>query len=197
MRVCLFCGSKPGSSPVYAQVARELGRSCAERGLGLVYGGGRVGLMGLAADAALAAGGEVIGVITEQLVESEEAHQGLTRLEVVGSLQERKARMGALAGGFVILPGGFGTLDECSEMLTWNQMGLLAGPVVLLDVDGFWSGLLAWADRALQAGFLSEEHRGLAQQASSVSEALDLASAPPALAPGRQQPAGSSARPRP
>lgn len=178
-RIGLFCGSSLGSSPGHAALARDLGRRCAERGLGLVYGGGRIGLMGVAADAALAAGGEVIGVITEPLVEREEAHRGLTRLEVVGSLQQRKARMAQLSHGFVILPGGFGTLDECSEMLTWNQMGLQASPVVLLDSDGYWSGLLAWADRAVQAGFLSERLRRMAQLANGVEEALDLASAPP------------------
>lgn len=184
MRICLFCGSKRGSSPAYAEAARELGRCSAERGLGLVYGGGSIGLMGLAADASLAAGGEVIGVITEQLLEAEEAHARLTRLEVMSTLQERKARMGELADGFVILPGGFGTLDECSEMLSWNQMGLLNAPVVLLDIDGFWAGLLAWTDRAVQAGFLSEAHRRMAQRATSVSQALDLASATPQVQPG-------------
>lgn len=186
MRLCLFCGSKLGCNPTLAAAARELGRRGAERGLGLVYGGGSVGLMGLAADAALAAGGEVIGVITQQLIDAEQAHTRLSRLEVVSTLHERKTRMSELAEGFVILPGGFGTLDECSEVLSWNQMGILARPVVLLDIDGYWTPLLAWADRAAAEGFVSAGDRRLAQRATSVDEALDLASAAAAFLPPQQ-----------
>lgn len=178
MRVCLYCGSKAGTNAAYADAAREFGRLCAERSVGLVFGGGSVGLMGLAADAAMAAGGEVIGVITGQLVDAEVAHHGLTRLEVVATMHERKARMSDLADGFVVLPGGFGTVDEFAEILTWNQLGLLSKPVVLLDVDGYWAPLLEWADRAVDAGFVRAEHRSLAQRALSVAEAITLATSP-------------------
>src|ERR1044071_3862533 len=138
-RLCVFCGSSPGRDPVYAASAGPLGRVRAERGIGLVYGGGHVGLMGVVADAALAAEGEVIGVITEQLVRAEVAHDRLTRLEVVPTMHDRKARLTELADGFVVLPGGFGTVDEFAEAVTWNQLGLIAKPVVLLDVDGYWA----------------------------------------------------------
>mgnify|MGYP003341676288 CR=1 FL=1 len=162
----------------YADAAREFGRTCAERGVGLVFGGGSVGLMGLAANAAMSAGGEVIGVITEQLVGAEVAHHGLTRLEVVATMHERKARMSDLADGFVVLPGGFGTVDEFAEILTWNQLGILAKPVVLLDVDGFWEPMLHWMDRAVDAGFVKPSHRMLAQRARSVDEAIAMATSP-------------------
>jgi uncharacterized protein (TIGR00730 family) len=135
--------------------------------------------MGIAADAALAAGGEVIGVITEQLLQAEVAHLGLTELQVVGTMHERKARMADLADGFVVLPGGFGTVDEFAEMLTWNQLGIVTKPVVLLDVDGYWQPLLQWMDQSVRAGFLRVPHRELAQSATSVGEAIDLATAPP------------------
>jgi uncharacterized protein (TIGR00730 family) len=183
MRVCLYCGSKVGRLDAYAAAAAELGRTCAERGVGLVFGGGSVGLMGIAADAAMAAGGEVIGVITEQLVGAEVAHHGLTRLDVVATMHERKARMADLADGFVVLPGGFGTVDEFAEILTWNQLGIVSKPVVLLDVDGYWAPLLEWADRAVQAGFVRPEHRGLAQRAVTVDEAVRLATSPPPAIP--------------
>lgn len=179
MRVCLYCGSKVGRLDAYAAAAAELGRTCAERGVGLVFGGGSVGLMGIAADAAMAAGGEVIGVITEQLVGAEVAHHGLTRLDVVATMHERKARMADLADGFVVLPGGFGTVDEFAEILTWNQLGIVSKPVVLLDVDGYWTPLFEWADRAVDAGFVRAEHRGLAQRATTVVEAVTLATSPP------------------
>ena len=183
MRVCVYCGSKTGARQAYADAARDLGRHCAERGVGIVFGGGSVGLMGIAADAAMEAGGEVIGVITEQLVGAEVAHHALTRLEVVGSMHERKARMSDLADGFVVLPGGFGTVDEFAEILTWNQLGILAKPVVLLDVEGYWSPLLAWADRAVDDGFVRAEHRVLAQRATSVAEAISLATSRPPATP--------------
>lgn len=179
VRLCLYCGSKAGTNAAYADAAREFGRTCAERGVGLVFGGGSVGLMGLAANAAMSAGGEVIGVITEQLVGAEVAHHGLTRLEVVATMHERKARMSDLADGFVVLPGGFGTVDEFAEILTWNQLGILAKPVVLLDVDGYWAPLLEWADRAVEAGFVRAEHRSLAQRAVTVAEAITLATSSP------------------
>lgn len=160
-RVCVYCGSSPGDRPLYAEAARSLGRRLAERGLGLVYGGGHVGLMGIVADSVLAAGGEVIGVIPQRLVDAEVAHHGLTRLEVVTSMHERKARMAELADSFIALPGGFGTLDELFEILTWAQLGLHGKPCGLLDVDGYFAPLVAWADRAVNAGFVRSRHREL------------------------------------
>jgi uncharacterized protein (TIGR00730 family) len=159
--VCVFCGSSPGHDPIHAEAARALGRTLAARGLTLVYGGGATGLMGLVADAALAAGGQVTGIIPRGLERRELAHRGLTRLEVVGSMHERKARMAALAEGFVALPGGMGTLEELAEILTWAQLGLHARPVGLLDVGGYYEPLVAFFDRAVAAGFLRPEHRAL------------------------------------
>lgn len=178
MRLCVYCGSNSGSVPAFAETARQVGQAFANRGIGMVYGGGSVGLMGIAADSAMLAGGEVIGVITDHLVSAEVAHQGLTRLEVVTSMHERKARLSDLADGFIVLPGGFGTVDEFAEMLTWNQLGIVAKPVVLLDVDGFWEPLLTWMDRAVDAGFVRPSHRMLAQRARTVDEAIALATAP-------------------
>src|SRR5205085_5644224 len=155
-RVCVFCGASSGRSPAYAEGARSFGAALAGRGLGLVYGGGRVGLMGAVADAALAGGGEVVGVIPQELVDRELAHGGLTELRVVGSLHERKAVMAELADGFVALPGGFGTLDELMEQLTWSQLGLHAKPVALLDVEGYWRPLIALARHATDEGFVRE-----------------------------------------
>lgn len=177
-RLCLYCGSNAGSNPAFAETARRLGSALANRDIGLVYGGGSVGLMGIAADAAMAAGGEVIGVITEQLESAEVAHRDLTGLEVVPSMHDRKARLCELADGFIVLPGGFGTVDEFAEMLTWNQLGIVAKPVVLLDVDGFWEPLLAWMDHAVDNGFVRPAHRMLAQRARSVDEAIAIATAP-------------------
>ncbi|HAP76633.1 MAG TPA: TIGR00730 family Rossman fold protein [Acidimicrobiaceae bacterium] len=183
MRLCLYCGSNAGTNPAFADQARRLGTSLAHRGIGMVYGGGSVGLMGIAADAALAAGGEVIGVITEQLMGAEVGHRGLTELEVVPTMHDRKARLCDLADGFVVLPGGFGTVDEFAEMLTWNQLGIVAKPVVLLDVDGFWEPLLAWMDRAVDLGFVRPAHRVLAQRAHTVDDAIALATSPVPVTP--------------
>lgn len=177
--LCLYCGSNVGSSPEYEAAARRLGAGLAQRGLDLVYGGGQVGLMGVAADAALAEGGRVIGVITEQLVRLEIAHQNLTELEVVATMHERKARMAQLSDGFLVLPGGFGTLDEMAEMLTWNQLGVVSKPVVLVDVDGFWGPLYEWIERAVDAGFVRASHRMLVQRATTIEEALAIAMGPP------------------
>ncbi len=178
MRLCVYCGSNTGNVPAFAVAARQLGTSFANRSIGMVYGGGSVGLMGIAADACIEAGGEVIGVITEQLYSAEVAHKDLSRLEVVPSMHERKARLSELADGFVVLPGGFGTVDEFAEMLTWNQLGIVAKPVVLFDVDGFWEPLLAWMDRAVDDGFVRSSHRMLAQRARTVDDAIALATAP-------------------
>ena len=157
--ICVYCGSNAGSKPAYSERAIALGTRLAQEKLTLVYGGGNVGLMGIAADAALAAGGEVIGVIPEQLVGWEVAHQGLTRLEVVANMHERKAGMFDLSDAFVALPGGFGTLDEMFEMLTWRQLGLGDKPCAFLDVDGFYAPLIAMMDRMVDERFLHEDQR--------------------------------------
>jgi uncharacterized protein (TIGR00730 family) len=177
-RLCVYCGSNLGTDPAFAAAAVDLGRAMAARGIGLVYGGGHVGMMGTIADAVLAAGGEVVGVITEQLVDAEVAHRGVTTLEVVADMHQRKARFEQLADGFIALPGGFGTMEELFEMLTWNQLGLVRKPVVLLDVAGFWGPLFSWVDHAVEAGFVRAAHGALAQRASTVEEAIDLALAP-------------------
>jgi uncharacterized protein (TIGR00730 family) len=157
--VCVYCGSNAGGKPAYAERAAALGKRIADEGLALVYGGGNVGLMGIAADAALAAGGEVIGVIPEQLVGWEVAHRGVTRLEVVANMHERKARMFDLSDAFIAMPGGFGTLDEMFEMLTWRQLGLGDKPCAFLDVEGFYVPLLAMLDRMVEERFLHADQR--------------------------------------
>jgi len=160
-RVCVFCGSSPGRRPAFAAAASELGRRLAEHGVGLVYGGGSVGLMGRVADAALAAGGEVVGVIPEALAGKEVAHPGLTRLHVVKSMHERKALMAEMADAFVALPGGFGTLDELFEAITWGQLGLHRKPIGLLDVEGYFAPLVSFVDRAVEDGFVRPPYRAL------------------------------------
>lgn len=157
--ICVYCGSNAGNKPVYAERARALGTRIAAEGLQLVYGGGNVGLMGIVADAVLANGGQVIGVIPEQLVKLEVAHKGVTRLEVVANMHERKARMFDLADAFVALPGGFGTLDEMFEMLTWRQLGLGKKPCAFLDVDGFYAPLMGMIDRMVEERFLHPGQR--------------------------------------
>src|ERR687893_2275278 len=159
--VCLFCGSSEGMRPVYAEVAQTLGSVAAHRGMRLVYGGGRVGLMGLTADAPLAAGGEVVGVIPKALFEKEIGHEGLTELRVVGSMHERKMLMADLADGFVALPGGYGTLEEFMEVLSWAQLSIHEKPCGLLDVDGFWDPLSTLFDHAVTEGFVDPNHRSL------------------------------------
>jgi uncharacterized protein (TIGR00730 family) len=157
--ICVYCGSNTGAKPVYAERATALGARIAAEGLQLVYGGGNVGLMGIVADAVLENGGEVVGVIPEQLVQWEVAHKGVTRLEVVANMHERKARMFDLADGFIALPGGFGTLDEMFEMLTWRQLGLGRKPCAFLDVDGFYAPLIGMIDRMVEERFLHPEQR--------------------------------------
>jgi len=157
--LCVYCGSNAGSSPVYAEAARALGTRLAEDGLDLVYGGGNVGLMGIVANAVLDAGGDVIGVIPGQLVEWEVAHKGLTELIVVDSMHQRKQRMFELADGFVALPGGFGTLDEMFEMLTWRQLGLGHKPCAFFDVNGFWQPLMDMLERMVAERFLHPDQR--------------------------------------
>jgi uncharacterized protein (TIGR00730 family) len=158
-RICVFCGSSSGSSAVYQQAATQLGRLLAARGIGVVYGGSHVGLMGAVADSALAAGGEVTGVIPQALFDKEVAHRGLTDLRVVGSMHERKALMADLADGFIALPGGYGTLDEFCEVLTWSQLGIQQKPCAILNVGGFFDSFLGQLDRAVEEGFLSQAHR--------------------------------------
>ena len=160
-KVCVFCGSSRGNNPAYLAAAQQVGELLARRGLTLVYGGGNVGLMGAVADAALDAGGAVIGVIPESLVRWEVAHRELTELQVVDTMHARKARMADLADGFLALPGGFGTLDEFCEILTWAQLGLHAKPCGLLNVAGFYDALLAQLDRTVADGLLRPEHRAL------------------------------------
>jgi len=157
--ICVYCGANPGSKPLYAQRAAELGRRLAADGLRLVYGGGNVGLMGTVANAVLEAGGQVTGVIPQQLADWEVAHRGLTRLEVVGSMHERKARMFELADGFVTLPGGFGTMEEIFEMLTWRQLGIGNKPCAFLDMDRFYAPLIGMIDRMVEEGFLHPDQR--------------------------------------
>jgi uncharacterized protein (TIGR00730 family) len=159
--VCVFCGSSIGLRAEFAASARQVGTALAARGLELVYGAGHIGLMGILADAALAAGGRVIGVIPQAMVERELAHRGLSELHVVRTMHERKALMADRAGAFLALPGGFGTADELFEILTWAQLGLHARPVGLLNVAGFFDPLLAWLDRTVAEGFLREQHRQL------------------------------------
>jgi uncharacterized protein (TIGR00730 family) len=157
--ICVYCGSNAGGDPAYAALAASLGARLAAEKLAIVYGGGDVGLMGIVADAALAHGGEVIGVIPQQLADWEVAHTGVTRLEVVDSMHERKARMFDLSDGFVALPGGFGTLDEMFEMLTWRQLGLGDKPCAFLDVNGFWQPLMAMLDTMVRERFLHADQR--------------------------------------
>ena len=176
-RVCVYCGSSPGGGERYLEVARELGAALAARGHGLVYGGARVGLMGAVADAALAGGAAVHGVIPHGLVQMEVAHQGLTSLDVVETLHERKARMDSLSHAFVALPGGYGTLEELFEALTWLQLAIHTKPVALLDVDGFYDPLVAHLDRCVAEGFLKPENRALLLRTHSVTECLDTVEA--------------------
>ncbi len=179
--LCVFCGSSSGSDPRHVETARSLGGSLAAEGHTLVYGGGHVGLMGAVADAALVAGGQVIGVMTEHLVAAEVAHLGLTRLEVVASMHERKARMAELSDGVIVLPGGFGTLDEAFEIITWNQLGLVAVPVVFLDAVGYFAELFGFIDRSAAAGFVSSGHARSVRRTDSVAEAIRLATSAPAV----------------
>ncbi len=171
-RLCVFCGSSAGREPGYRRLAESLGRALAQRGIGIVYGGASVGLMGALADAALAAGGEVVGVIPQALIEREIGHPGLTQLRIVTSMHERKALMAELSDGFVALPGGIGTLEELFEVWTWAQLGLHAKPCALLDTDGFYRPLAAFLDHLVDAGFVREAHRDMLLTAHSPEELL-------------------------
>jgi len=159
--VAVYCGANAGAAPQYAEAARAMGRALVARGLGLVFGGGHVGLMGTIADEVLRLGGQVSGVIPQQLVDRELAHPGLTQLFVVKDMHERKALMAQLADGFVALPGGMGTLEELFEMLTWSQLGIHAKPVGVLNVDGFYDQLVGFVQHAHQEGFIKPQHANL------------------------------------
>lgn len=184
MRLCVFCGSSPGANPAFADAARVLATELALRQIGIVYGGGNVGLMGVVADAALAAGGEVIGVIPQGLVARELAHQGVTALHVVESMHQRKALMAELADGFIALPGGFGTLEEFCEVVTWTQLGVHAKPCGLLNVAGYYDGLLAFLAHALKEEFLRPTHFEIVVSGSDPGALIDrvLEWRPPAVA---------------
>jgi hypothetical protein len=190
-RLCVFCGSSAGREPRYRRLAESLARALAERGIGIVYGGASVGLMGALADAARAAGGEVIGVIPQALIEREIGHRGLTELRIVESMHERKALMAELADGFVALPGGIGTLEELFEVWTWAQLGLHAKPCALLDTDGFFGPLVAFLDHLVDAGFVREAHRDMLLTAHSPEELLTAFAAyrPPRVAKWVEAPA--------
>jgi uncharacterized protein (TIGR00730 family) len=159
--VCVFCGARTGSDPAFAEAAKRFGAFLGRTGRTLVYGGGHVGMMGILADAALAAGGRVIGVIPQALVDKELAHRSLTELRVVDSMHARKALMAELADGFVALPGGIGTLEELFEIWTWGQLNLHAKPYGLLEVNGFFDPLLAFLDSLVEKGFVRPEHRAM------------------------------------
>jgi hypothetical protein len=171
-RICVYCGSSEGNRPEYAEGARALGAFLAGRGIGLVYGGGRLGLMGVVADAVLAHGGEAHGVIPQALIDLEVAHTGLTELHVVTNMHERKARMTDLTDAFVALPGGIGTYDELFEAWTWNALGYHAKPFALLNVSGFWDDMLSFLDRATASGFMSPARRAQLLVAESIEEAI-------------------------
>jgi uncharacterized protein (TIGR00730 family) len=173
-RVAVYCGSANGSNPAFLAEARALGTAIAGAGLGMVYGGASVGLMGAVADAALAGGAEVIGVLPEILAGSEIAHSGLTHLEVVKTMHARKARMVHLADAFLILPGGYGTLDELMEIVTWKQLRLHGKPCVLINTRNYWDVLLEFLDMAVEAGFLKTENRGLLEVARDAEEAVGM-----------------------
>lgn len=170
-RVCVFCGSSVGNDPVYRQAAQAFGEALAERGLGLVYGGAQRGLMGVVADAVLGRGGEVIGVIPERMVDAELAHRGVTELLIVPGMHERKATMAARSDGFVAMPGGFGTLEELTEVITWSQLALHHKPFGILNVAGYFDGFLSFGRHMVDSGFLKPAHFAM----------LHVSSEPPAL----------------
>lgn len=174
-RVAVYCGSADGNDPEFLADATALGNAIAQAGLGLVYGGANIGLMGAVADAVLAAGSEVIGILPEVLAGKEIAHAGLTALEMVPTMHERKARMAELADAFLVLPGGYGTFDELMEAVTWAQLGMHAKPCILINTLGYWNGLLAFLDTAVAAGFLKAENKKLLLVASNAADAVKMA----------------------
>jgi len=173
-RLAVYCGSAPGSRPVFAEAAKATAEAMVRRDVELVYGGGRLGLMGLIADRVLDLGGQVYGVIPTALVELEVAHEGVTELHRVETMHERKAKMTELADAFLALPGGIGTLDELFEAWSWNALGYHAKPFCLLNVEGFWDGLIDFMDQATESGFLSQQRRSQLLVAQTPDEALEL-----------------------
>jgi uncharacterized protein (TIGR00730 family) len=172
-RLAVYCGSSPGADPAFAETARALGVEMARRGTGLVYGGGRLGLMGIVADAVLDSGGEAYGVIPQALIDLEVAHNGLTELHIVITMHERKAKMTDLTDAFLALPGGIGTLDELFESWTWNALGYHAKPVALLNVGGFWDNLVGLMDHVMASGFISPARRAQLMVADTIDEAFE------------------------
>lgn len=172
-RLCVFCGSNKGTEQSYVDATKRLGRALAERGIELVYGGGHVGLMGLVADAVIDAGGKAIGVIPQALVDRELAHGRLTELHVVNSMHERKALMSELSDAFIALPGGFGTLEEFAEILTWSLLGFQKKPSGLLNVDGYYDSLITFFDNAVEKGFISPTHRSLVLVSADPTQMLE------------------------
>ena len=198
LTLCVYCGSSPGRLPEYGAAARALGGLLAQRGIRLVYGGGHVGLMGAVADGALAAGGTVIGVIPRALLERELGHREVTELLVVRDMHERKQRMASLSDGFIALPGGYGTLEEFTEMLTWNQLGFHAKPLGLLNTAGYYDAWLALVAHMLAEGFIKPRHRDLMRVATTPEALLDsllatLRATPPAAQPRGDQDMASRA----
>ena len=174
MRVCVYCGSSPGGDPLFVEQARAFGRLLAAAGIGIVYGGGRVGLMGAVADAAIEAGGEVIGIIPHFLEAREVAHRDpRVQLRVVRSMHERKAQMAELSDAFVALPGGFGTLEEFFEITTWVQLGLVAAPCILANVAGYYDPLVRMIDEAASAGFISAQNRAIVESYPTIDAVLE------------------------
>jgi hypothetical protein len=172
--LAVYCGASRGTNPAFAATAQALGEEMAARGIGLVYGGGRLGLMGVVADAVMNAGGEAYGVIPQALIDLEVAHTGLTELHIVGSMHERKAMMTDLTDAFVAIPGGIGTLDELFEAWSWNALGYHAKPFALLNVEGFWDGLIAFMDNVTTSGFMSQARRAQLLVADGIDEAIAL-----------------------
>ncbi|HEY1604451.1 MAG TPA: TIGR00730 family Rossman fold protein [Allosphingosinicella sp.] len=171
-RLAVYCGSSLGADPAFAEIAKATGEEMARRGIGLVYGGGRLGLMGIVADAVLGGGGEAYGVIPQALIDLEVAHTGLTEIHVVADMHERKAKMTELTDAFVALPGGIGTFDELFEAWTWNALGYHAKPFCLLNVSSFWDGLLSFLDHTTASGFMSPARRAQLMVAGDIGEAI-------------------------
>jgi len=183
-RLAVYCGSSMGTNPRFAETALALGQEMAARGIGLVYGGGRLGLMGVVADAVMEAGGEAYGVIPQALIDLEVAHTGLTELHIVTSMHERKAMMTDLTDAFVAIPGGIGTLDELFEAWSWNALGYHAKPFGLLNVDGFWDGMIGFLDTVMTSGFMSPARRAQLLVSDEIGEAIEMLAA----AVGRTEP---------
>lgn len=172
MRIALYCGARMGVDTMYAKLADEVARTLVRRGIGIVYGGGNIGLMGVIAEAAIAEKGQIIGVIPGSMVEKELAHHGITRLEIVTTMHERKARIEQLSDGFIALPGGYGTLDELFEIITWRQLELHRKPIGLLNHHGYYDLLVQWIEKAVRDGFVPEKNRGLFVVAERIEELL-------------------------